>query len=220
MGSRVIGENLFIRLLFHTGAVSNEKWRCTSNPDNGLMFPELQESDLNSSLWEDSLVGASYVYPVPAGQGGCSGSVTGLDFCYRVLTSINSTRVHVFTLLVLDLSSDYGRVLSSSEIYASLSTNTSRCRPSEDNLYCCGFTELTANEKFQFPVTSFALGITTSDSTAVVLQQFQNSPDKEMFTVLSSFVTNTSAWNRTFNSADVIMSNVSFQAVRLQIGKL
>ena len=213
---------------FFIGVVSAEQWRCSKFSDYLSFFPDFGDSIPDPLLWQDSMRGISYVYPIPSDQINCSGIVTDIQYCYRTPTSMK-TNVLVFTLLTLNQIKNSFYVTrtiaihSSSEDCFSLPTNSSNvinCTTSSDNTsyYCCGM-KLSNEEVFEFPATNLAIGIAIPNSSIAILQEFSTNLAPQVFTV-PSYKTNSSLrTGSTHNLTGLTLSNQGFQILRLHISK-
>ena len=212
------------------------QWRCANSPygDLGHVFPDFGESsEPDPSLWQDSMFGVSFVYPISSSQINCSGIVTGIEFCYRTPLMDNQANLLIFTLLILKQSSGYFNVtkfipvnstslnitsLNSSFEMDSQQTDI-KCRYSDTELYCCDIVMLSEEDKFQFPAEDFAIGITTPNSAVAVLQKFQEGSDLQMYSVPFYIANMPLMDGNTYNFMDAMVSNATFHVVRLHISK-
>ena len=203
----------------------NTLWKCnvTSLNENeeNYSFPNIGETDLHPSLWQDSEPGVSYVYRVVPDQIGCSGGlVTDLHFCYRVLHQ-NLSNAHIFTLHVVNINgSNTSMPVYSTPVYNSSrsSSGYTMCMRHEENKYCCSSRNLSSeNATIIFPSLNFTLIVTTVNSSCTLLQNFKKSTSEQ-----SQYSYNSERpdmWNAFDHFKPVVTSNFSLQAIRLNISK-
>ena len=152
---------------------SANRWRCnagnvTDDNNREYIFPNIEMEDLRFSLWQDTLQGVSYLYHVNSSEIGCSGAVTEIRFCYRVSLNV-STEEHIFTVSIMNNSR---HVLKSIDINSSGNSTTKNCMNVCNMTYCCDSMNLT-DDNVKFPTSEFILGIETSNSSQVRLQNFK-----------------------------------------------
>ena len=167
---------------------STNRWRfsgsyATVNNTREYIFPAIEIEDLRISLWQDTLQGVSYLYHVNSSKIGCSGTVTEILFCYRVSLNVH-TEEHIFTMRIMNSSR---HVLKSVEI-TSTPTNSSgdsttiNCFNVYDKKYCCGSMSFT-DDNVTFPTSEFILGIETSNSSQVRLQNFRSNVSQGIYNI-------------------------------------
>ena len=179
-------------------------------------FPNIGEESLNSSLWQDSEPGVSYVYSVVPGQVGCSGNIVGLHFCYRVLSK-SSFHDHVFTLHIVN--NMHEKIMDSMQIYSTPDNSFNilsnvRCISGDNGqLFCCDYKNFSSNEALiKFPTVNFTLVITTANSSHTRLQSYNTYPYPE-FLLLSLL----SKQSLAAQFGQIIVTNSTLLAVRLDI---
>ena len=206
---------------------ASDFWMCSINDRfediEEYSFPDLREVDLNPSLWQDSEAGVSYVYSVAPELVGCSGNITGLHFCYKVLDR-NLSNIHVFTLHIINNTD--GSIIESVSIQtsplhsnssSSSGQNSSRCMSFNDQLYCCEYRNFSsAGRVIQFPVMNFTFVISTADTSIVNLQKY-SSVDLYRPTFMAPTFMSISGEETLSNSMRVY--NSTSQVVRLNIRK-
>ena len=106
--------------------------------------------------------GATYIYPVNGSQLNCSGTVTGVEYCYRGSSSDYGTEISVFTLSML--MQDSTGQFTVTDITDIRSTPTSTICSSFFNAYCCDITLLNPEDQFQLPSQNFAYALTIPSS--------------------------------------------------------
>ena len=166
---------------------SINRWRCkegnvTGNNTREYIFPAIEMEDLRISLWQATQQGVSYLYHVNSSEIGCSGTVTEIRFCYRVSLNV-STEEHIFTMSIMNSSR---HVLKTVEI-TSTPTNDSgesttiNCMNDYSNKkYCCDSMNL-ADDNVTFRTSEFILGIETSNSSQVRLQNFKHNVSQGVY---------------------------------------
>ena len=162
-----------------TNTSSTNRWRCkevnvTGDNTREYVFPAIEMEDIRFSLWQDTLQGVSYLYHVNSSEIGCSGPVTEIRFCYRVSLNV-STEEHIFTMSIMNSGA---HVLKSVEITStptnsSGNSTTDNCMNVNDSKYCCDSMNLTGDDAILFSISEFILGIETSNSSQVWLQNFR-----------------------------------------------
>ena len=137
---------------------------------------------MNSSLWQDSQLGVSYVYPVLSASRNCSGTVTAVQFCYRLRHRMLLGRaMHVFTLNILAPLNNFSRspspsiTVTSVPMVASQPCSGGICRSNRDDgqVYCCDHLRLDTLQTFAFPEEDFAIVISTSPMNETRLQMWR-----------------------------------------------
>ena len=177
-----------------TNTYSTNRWKCkegnvTGDNNREYIFPAIEIEDLKFSLWQDTLQGVSYLYHVNSSEIGCSGTVTEIRFCYRVSLNV-STEEHIFTMSIMNSST---HVLKSVEI-TSTPTNSGNnttiiCMNDYYNKkYCCDYMNF-IDDTIIFATSELILGIETSNSSQVRLQNFRPNVSQGVFTIpiLNSF---------------------------------
>ena len=162
-----------------TNTSSTNRWRCkevnvTDDNTREYIFPAIEIEDLRFSLWQDTLQGVSYLYHVNSSEIGCSGTVTEIRFCYRVSLNV-STEEHIFTMSIMNSSRHVLKTveITSTPTNSSGDSTTRNCLNVYDKKYCCDSMNLTDDDAIIFSVSEFILGIETSNSSQVWLQNFR-----------------------------------------------
>ena len=231
-------------------SISQGQWRCSNeSSSDDYLFPDLGDSDPNPSEWQDSMHGKTYVYPISSSQVNCSGMVAGIEFCYRTSME-NQTNLFIFNLLVLNQNGDSFNVTKSIPVYSTPSIITSplssmrnmsedsqeensphrndtdissfclQSEQSDTEVYCCDIMKLEGEDRFQFPTTNFAIGVTTPDSTSAILQNFRNNfALQEVYSVPFYFTNMSVIDGNTWNLMGQLVHNQSFHVLRLRISK-
>ena len=160
---------------------STNRWRCiegnvTGDNTREYIFPALVMEDLNFTLWQDTLQDISYLYHVNSSEIGCSGTVTEIRFCYRVSLNV-STEEHIFTMSIMNSSRHVLKTveITSTPTNSSGDSTTINCmNDHKDMKYCCDSMDLTDFGSVTFPKSEFILGIETSNSSQVRLQNYRS----------------------------------------------
>ena len=213
-------ETIEKNLVFVLGCASATSWSCSDGGSSELSFPLFQLQHMNSSLWQDSQLGVSYVYPVLSASRNCSGTVTAIKFCYRLRDRMLLGRVvHVFTLNILAPLNNFSRLspsinVTSMPMVGSQPGSGGICYSSRDvgQIYCCDHLHLDTLQTFAFPKEDFVIVISTSPINETRLQMWRH-----LQSMPFSFVTSSLAEIRSYNY-DMVGSQM-FQVVRLLIGK-
>ena len=180
---------------------------------------------MNSSLWQDSQLGVSYVYPVLSASRNCSGTVTAIQFCYRLSHHrILGRVVLVFTLNILASLNNISRLLQSINVTSvpmvvGLQPDGGGiCYNNSDDgqIYCCDHLHIDTLQTFTFPEEDFAIVISTSRTNETRLQMWRHVQANEGLAIPSSFVTNSSNEIRSFANGSMEDSQM-FQVVKLLI---
>ncbi len=102
--------------------------------------------------------GTIYIYPVPQDAQRCSGTVTGVQYCYYTRKSVN------FDLVIFDdpvnSTSPPGIQYNVNQVI-SITKNGSMCSGS----VCCASSTFNADAQFQLETSAFTYGIETVDSS-------------------------------------------------------
>ena len=197
------------------------RWACVEDFVDtdaiGYTFPALQQQDLMFQAWEDTEPGARYLYPVFPDQIGCSGVVTGVRFCYRVSPSTFSNEL-VFILHIVNRTSN--EIIQSIEFYStpvndSISSTSVMCGELNELKYCCDTKDLSDNSTITFPPDDFILGMTTSNSSAVQLQQLRSDLSSQgIYHVFTSY-----SWSQANAQGQMLIINSTIPAVRFDISE-
>ena len=174
---------------------------------------------MNSSLWQDSQLGVSYVYPVPSASRNCSGTVTAIQFCYR-LQHHQSSMVHVFTLNILAPLNNFSRLspsinVTSMPMVGSQPGSGGICYSNRDggHIYCCDHLRLDTLQTFAFPKEDFVIVICTSPINEARLQM-----SRHLQAIPYSFVAGSLAEIRRMYNYRRMVGSQTFQVIRLLIG--
>ena len=174
---------------------STNRWRCnegnvTGDSIRAYIFPAIVMEDLRFSLWQDTLQGVSYLYHVNSTEIGCSGTVTEIRFCYKVSLNVH-TEEHIFTMSIINSSRHVLKslVITSTPTNSSGNSTTNNCVNVYNKKYCCDSMDLTDDGSVTFPTSEFILGIETSNSSQVRLQNFRPNVSQGAYNIpiLSSF---------------------------------
>ena len=141
-------------LILCTESASTYQWTCSPyDSDNDRYYlPYFGEtSEIFDLMWQDSTVGATYVYPINSNELNCSGLVTALEFCYTTLDFFDRNFFN-FQILSRDLNNVFN-VMKSILIRANPSTST--CNTFTRR--CCEIMEFDIQD--QFNITSPDLAI-------------------------------------------------------------
>ena len=123
----------------------------------------------------------SYVYSIPSTQLNCTGTITVVEFCYKIrndeIDNAPQNGYLVFNLSTLNQSGSFFTVNDS--IPVNSRPSRVKCMGSGnnnmDNYYCCDMMRLNGADQFQLPAENFAFGITTpSPMTPPNLQRFES----------------------------------------------
>ncbi len=110
----------------------------------------MSDSDINVGQTTVTSEGQLYIYPVPQDAQRCSGTVTGVQYCYRSGRSVN------FNLLIFDDPVDStGSIEFSVNQVISITNNGSMCSGS----VCCASSTFNADTQFQLEAGVFTYGI-------------------------------------------------------------
>lgn len=219
-------------IFYLKGTLSRCQQSCSGEyeEDNfNYLFPNLWGNrNPDPSLWQDSMQGVSYVYPIPS-EVNCSGDITGIQFCYR---TSNTAIQQVFNFLILSISDSYVDVLESIALNSTDKNSTSMnpgmnnssddtniCMSFNDTIFYCCDTVVFERYMFQFPSKNLAIGITISTSTESILQEFHESYSQN-YNVSSYFVNTNLMEGSTYNFTNAIFSNETIHVIRLLIGKI
>ena len=175
---------------------------------------------MNSSLWQDSQLGVSYVYPVPSASRNCSGTVTGIQFCYRLRHHMLLGRaVHVFSLNILAPLNNFSRLspsinVTSVPMVGPQPHSGGICHSNRDDgqVYCCDYLRLDTLQTLAFPEEDFVIVISTSPMNETRLQMWRH-----LQAIPFSFVTKSLTDIRRSNNYSKVDSQM-FQVVGLLIG--
>ena len=174
---------------------STNRWRCiegnvTGDNTREYIFPALVMADLNLTLWQDTLQGVSYSYHLNSSEIGCSGTVTEIRFCYRVSLNVH-TEEHIFTMSIMNNSRHVLKTveITSTPTNSSGDSTTINCINVYNKKYCCDSMTLTDDKAIIFPTSEFILGIETSNSSQVRLQNFKRNVSQKVYNIpiLNSF---------------------------------
>ena len=173
----------------------------------------------------------SYVYPVPSASRNCSGTVTAIQFCYRLQQlPQDGTTLHVFTLGILVQNANTAGYEESDSIdvrstpppgmRAQSNGNNTFCYSLENSRFCCDLFHLNNSLSFVFPKGNFAIAISTPSSSMARLQMYRNQTDSQEYEVSSSFITDSSLLDQGgLTPSGTSTTPLTFQAVKLLIGK-
>ena len=134
-------------ILSCTESASTYGWKCSpyDSANNRYYLPYFGEtSEVFKLLWQDSTVGATYIYPINSNELNCTGLVTALEFCYTTLDLFPSNLFN-FKILSRELNNVFN-VMKSIRIRANPSLR--RCAFSR----CCEIMEFDIQD--QFNITS------------------------------------------------------------------
>ena len=135
--------------------------------------------DASSDL-QNSPRGWSFVYSIPSSGLGCTGTVTAIEFCYRIPRNIIDNAPAegylVFTLSRLRQKGSCFRVRDS--IPVNSRPDTIKC---SRNRYCCDIMTLHTADRFLLPAENFDFGITTPSPSLPNLQRFKTLYRVEQF---------------------------------------
>ena len=174
----------------------------------------------------------SYVYPVPSASRNCSGTVTAIQFCYRLQQlAQDGATLHVFTMGILVQNANAAGGYEKSDSIDVRSTPPGMSAQSNGNntfcytvvnseRFCCDLFHLNNSLSFVFPQGHFAIAISTPSSSMARLQMYRNQTDSQKYEVSSSFITDSSL----LDGVILIPSGTptaprAFLVVKLLIGK-
>ena len=201
--------------------MSATSWSCSDGGSSELSFPLFQLQQMNRSLWQDSRLGVSYVYPIPSASRNCSGTVTAIQFCYRLRHRMLLGRaVHVFTLNILASLNNFSRLspsinVTSVPMVASQPGSGGICYSNRDggHIYCCDHLRLDTLQMFAFPKEDFVIVISTSPINEARLQMWRH-----LQSIPYSFVARSLAEIRRMYNYRRMVGSQTFQVIRLLIG--
>lgn len=157
--------------------------------------------------WENS-AHQTDIYPIPVNSA-CTGTVTAIEFCYRIHQSRKSEYLQVLTLSTLNQTGTSFQVKKSIAVYVNVSTST--C-DGTGFVYCCSTASLNITDYFSLPTNNFAIGVKVTDQYTPTLQMFQSSHEVDGFIYQGSLEV-----GGTLNS--LISGRYQFQALRLHLSK-
>ena len=171
----------------------------------------------------DSYRDSSFVYSIPSIELGCIGTVTVVEFCYRIHNdSIDNAPMNgylVFNLSTLSQNRNSFKVKDS--IPVNSRPNRVKCMGSGnsnmDNYYCCDMMRLNVADQFQLPTENFAFGVSTPSSMS--LTSLQRFTDISIYCRIIHFQTGMSPLRgMTYEFGNAMLYNL--RAVRFHLSKL
>ena len=152
------------------GLNAQYQWSCSTLLDtigDRYRLPDLGDGDDGTVAFialglQLSSEGTTHIYPVPSTLN-CSGTVTAVEYCYRIRDSQLGTEQLVFTLLTLQQS---GLEFTITDVIPISSTPMSDiCTESIFSIqYCCDILSLGMMDSFLLPAENFAFGVQISSS--------------------------------------------------------
>ena len=142
---------------------------------------------------DNSFLYRSYVYSIPSSGLGCKGTVTAVEFCYKITNyRINNAPTDGYLVFTLSKLSQNGRFFTVEDsIPVNSKPDRVKCmgfgNSGRDYNYCCDSMRLHTADQFQLPAENFAFGITTP-SAWTNLQRFQTKYRLEQFQKQFSFL--------------------------------
>ena len=157
------------------------------------------------------------MYPVFPDQIGGTGVMTGVRFCYNRVSPTFSNEL-VFILHILNRTSN--EVIPSIEFLStpvnnSISSTSVMSGELNEFKYCCDAKDLSDNSAITFPPDDFILGMTTSNSSAVQLQQLRSDLSSQgIYHVFTSY-----SWSQANAQGQMLIINSTIPVVCFDISE-
>ena len=139
---------------------STHTWRCSPPSDNVFYFPDIPATvpEIGSTLVEATGYNLVYIYPTDSLN--CSGTVTGVEYCYQPDSDEKANDV-IFTLLIFDKLSSNTTDMDITEIPIPTPGVSPNCS-SSDTICCDSYRFI--DQELSLHSDNFIFGILTSSS--------------------------------------------------------
>ena len=146
-------------------------WSCSPPSGNVFYFPDIPAtvSEIGSTLPVLTNYGEVYIYPTDSHN--CGGTIIGVEYCYRPLST--NPGGNIFTLLIFDHLTSSTTNMDITRIPIPAPTENPSC--SNSDLLCCDSYSFTEDLQFTLNPSNFIYGILFGGTAEYILYGFHNS---------------------------------------------